>query len=56
MITLTGPGRALEEKAALVPAKLVSSLGATGMSLEEVMALKGGLEKLVEQIKQNNTN
>ncbi len=56
LITLTGPGRALEEKAALVPAKLLSSLGDTGMSLEEVMALKGGLEKLVEQIKQNNTN
>jgi len=53
LITLTGPGRALEEKAALVPAELVASLGDTGMSLEEILTLKGGLERLVKKLKNN---
>ena len=53
LVSLTKRGRKLEEKASLVPEQLAAALGNTGMSREELLALKGGLDKLVKLLNNN---
>jgi DNA-binding MarR family transcriptional regulator len=53
LVSLTERGRHLEEKASLVPEELTTALGNTGMSREELMVLKSGLDKLVKLLREN---
>ena len=51
MISLTKNGAALKEKAALVPESFMCSLN---LNMEEMKALRDGINNLLERTKQNN--
>jgi DNA-binding MarR family transcriptional regulator len=54
IVRLTTMGREMQLEAASIPEKLVENINLTSMSLDELMGLKGTLDKLIELLIDKN--